>query len=289
MQDAVAVGECMLEFSARPDGSYALGYAGDTYNAAVYLARSAPDLDVSYVSAVGSDPFSDAMLAMAAHRIDTASIWRHPTRTVGLYLISTDGAGERSFSYYCSEAAAGEAFGREFPTAIADRVSRADLIYLSGISPSVPRPDGRRRLSDVLDRRGCRPWPRSKDSSAGVISRCRRWPTTESCSASRPRMTVPPGTPGVAEIVVKLGEQGCLIRHRDDRQETVPADPVERVVDTTAAGDSFNGRYLAERIAGHDPVSAARRAHRMAGHVIGHSGTIAPAEPVAATEPAGLA
>ena len=44
---AIAIGECMLEFSARPDGLYALGYAGDTYNVAVYLARSGPDLEVS--------------------------------------------------------------------------------------------------------------------------------------------------------------------------------------------------------------------------------------------------
>ena len=308
VRDAVAVGECMLEFSARPDGTYALGYAGDTYNVAVYLARSAPELGVAYVSAVGTDAFSDAMLAaMAEHRIDTAGIWRHPTHTVGLYLITTDHTGERSFTYYRSAAAARECFGDDFPIAIADRVANADLVYLSGISLSILRPAGRRRLSEVLDEARAagalvvfdtnyRPagWPSRSAALAeveNIVARCDLAlptladdrllfgaKTAEDCAAWYAER-------GVAEVVVKLGEQGCLIRHRDDRHETVPADPVDRVVDTTAAGDSFNGRYLAERIAGQGPVSAARRAHRTAGHVIGHRGAIAPPEPVTAAEP----
>ena len=46
--------------------------------------------------------------------------------------------------------------------------------------------------------------------------------------------------------------------------------------DTTAAGDSFNAAYLAARLAGETPVSAAASAHRLAGEVIRHPGAIMP-------------
>ena len=48
---------------------------------------------------------------------------------------------------------------------------------------------------------------------------------------------------GVAEIVVKNGEEPALIRQRWFGH-LVPAVPVASPVDTTGAGDSFNGAYL---------------------------------------------
>ncbi|WP_377161082.1 sugar kinase [Roseateles sp. UC29_93] len=60
-----------------------------------------------------------------------------------------------------------------------------------------------------------------------------------------------------------------------------PTQWVERVVDTTAAGDSFAGGYLARRLSGHDAVSAAAHGNRVAARVIGHPGAIIPAEAMA--------
>ena len=48
------------------------------------------------------------------------------------------------------------------------------------------------------------------------------------------------------------------------------------VVDTTAAGDSFAAAYIAARLAGADPVEAARAGHRLAGVVVCHPGAIIP-------------
>jgi len=53
---------------------------------------------------------------------------------------------------------------------------------------------------------------------------------------------------------------------------------VMKVVDTTAAGDSFSGAYMAARIRGCDAIRSANVAHRMASYVIGHKGAIAPLE-----------
>jgi 2-dehydro-3-deoxygluconokinase len=47
-------------------------------------------------------------------------------------------------------------------------------------------------------------------------------------------------------------------------------------IDTTGAGDGFNGGYLAARLAGDDPADAARRAHRVAAAVVQVPGALAP-------------
>lgn len=54
----------------------------------------------------------------------------------------------------------------------------------------------------------------------------------------------------------------------------VEVPPVAKVVDTTAAGDSFNAGYLAARFAGENIGRAAARGSRCAGVVIQHRGAI---------------
>lgn len=82
---------------------------------------------------------------------------------------------------------------------------------------------------------------------------------------------------GGAEVVLKLREPGCRIMTRQGIAE-VKAPKVDRVIDTTAAGDSFAAAYLAARIAGRDGVAAAKIAHRLAGAVVQHRGAIIPRE-----------
>ena len=55
--------------------------------------------------------------------------------------------------------------------------------------------------------------------------------------------------------------------------KVAPPDDVH-VVDATGAGDSFNGAYLAARMAGMGLQQAAEAAHRVAGTVIGQRGAL---------------
>ncbi|RWF94851.1 MAG: sugar kinase, partial [Mesorhizobium sp.] len=81
----------------------------------------------------------------------------------------------------------------------------------------------------------------------------------------------------VGEVVVKNGEEPALIAANGSPQP-VPAVHVAAPVDTTGAGDSFNGAYLAARLAGHAPTEAVLRAHRVAAAVVQVRGALAPFE-----------
>ena len=63
-------------------------------------------------------------------------------------------------------------------------------------------------------------------------------------------------------------------RHSGSRAGGHVASPV----DTTGAGDSFNGAYLAARLAGVAPAEAARKAHAVAAAVVQVRGALAPFE-----------
>ena len=81
----------------------------------------------------------------------------------------------------------------------------------------------------------------------------------------------------VGEVVVKNGEEPALIAESGTLQPFRPIH-VAAPVDTTGAGDSFNGGYLAARLAGHAPAEAVQRAHRVAAAVVQVRGALAPFE-----------
>ena len=64
---------------------------------------------------------------------------------------------------------------------------------------------------------------------------------------------------GIREVMITLGSQGVYCSN-PDRQILVPGFQVE-AVDTTAAGDTFNGALLAAELAGADFNAAVRFAH----------------------------
>jgi 2-dehydro-3-deoxygluconokinase len=81
---------------------------------------------------------------------------------------------------------------------------------------------------------------------------------------------------GPAEVVVKNGADGAHVLSGGELVH-VPAARAVAVVDTTAAGDSFAGGYLAARLAGRAPVAAAEVAGSVAAVVVAHPGAIVPA------------
>ncbi len=137
MTSAISIGECMVELRPEADGRLRRGFAGDAYNTAVYLKRSAPDIDVAFLTANGDDSLSAAMIeAWRAEGISDRLCFRIPNSRPALYLIETDAKGDRRFHYWRGESPARQWFKlalREGPGIFAG----ADLIYVSGISLAI--------------------------------------------------------------------------------------------------------------------------------------------------------
>ena len=62
---------------------------------------------------------------------------------------------------------------------------------------------------------------------------------------------------GAARVVLKLGSSGIYLRDREDLDVLVPAFSV-KAVDTTAAGDAFNGAFAVGLARGHSPKNSAQ-------------------------------
>ena len=78
---------------------------------------------------------------------------------------------------------------------------------------------------------------------------------------------------GVEGVVVKNGEHGATLSFGSDRAY-VPAVAAPQVVDTTSAGDSFNGGFLSRLVCGASPQDAAAYGAAVASVVIGHHGAL---------------
>ncbi|WP_448206982.1 sugar kinase [Azospirillum sp. sgz302134] len=295
-QRVAALGECMIEMVRRPDGTFTMGFGGDTLNTAVYLARLGAPVD--YVTALGDDPNSDSMVATwTAEGVGTGHVLRVPGRVPGLYMIETDDKGERRFLYWRDSAPARDLFLLPDSPALIAALEGYDLLYLSGISLAIWGERGREILFPMLDRlreRGGRVafdtnwrprlWPDTATAQRAYDAMFRRTdialPGVEDlrglygdadASAALTRVR----DAGVREIVLKLEQPGCIVAG-DGAELEVPCETVPTVVDTTAAGDSFSAGYLAARLKGRLPAEAARAAHRIAAVVIQHRGAIIP-------------
>jgi 2-dehydro-3-deoxygluconokinase len=293
----IAIGEVMAELARGNDGRFGMTCGGDTFNTAVYLARAG--IDVAYATALGDDPYSDSMVAMAAAEgIKTDLMLRVPGRLPGLYIIETDPKGERRFRYWRGEAPARELFELPDWNRIAESMMGAKLIYFSGVTLSLYSNVGLGRLlaiTEMARQQGAkvafdgnfRPhgWkgdlPRTRTVFMEALKRVDyALPTFDDEAVlwgdPSPEATVQRLQAfGIAEIVVKNGPNSALVAV-SGQQEHVPVPEVVQAVDTTAAGDSFNAGYLAARLAGDSPASAALAGHSLAAQKVRHRGAIMP-------------
>ncbi|WP_421724823.1 ribokinase [Bauldia sp.] len=92
---------------------------------------------------------------------------------------------------------------------------------------------------------------------------------------------------GVGTALITLGESGALLHSRED-SVLIPIFNVGPVVETTGAGDAFNGGFAAALARGDTPFAAARFAAAVAGISVTRAGT-APSMPTLAEVEALLA
>lgn len=287
MTKVACIGEAMIELSMSDPPE--VGVAGDTLNTAIYLKRAAPECQVDYITRLGRDSFSDRIRAMmAAHQIGTDRVETSDTRIPGLYAITTK-EGERSFTYWRDQSAAREMFqtgsGADFSA-----LDGYDLIYLSAITLAILPPEMRDALRDYLERSPAR---LAFDSNY----RPRLWPdaaTARRCIAQWWALA-DIHLPSIDDEMDLTGEDAATVSARFQSYGKAgglkrgPEGPLslgaqvaqsyaaaERVVDTTAAGDSFNGAYLGCLMTGGTQAQALMAGHSCAARVVGFRGAIVP-------------
>jgi len=297
----LGVGEAMVEFAPVGGDLYRRGFAGDTLNTCWHMAQLLGDRgQVGYFTRVGTDAFSSQFVDfIAANGMDASKIERDPQSTIGLYVISLDGA-ERSFSYWRETSAARRL--ADDVEALSASVNDCALIHVSGITLAVIGETGRRNLFRALA---------EAQTSGAVISfdpnvRLRLWTdVTELKGATRDMFEItnialpsfddealvwgdadPEATVtriaalGVDEVVVKNGADDVSLQ-LGEASWRAPTPPKTDILDTTGAGDSFNAGYLAARFIGMDPLAACAIAQGVAGEVIRCFGALAPVQALA--------
>lgn len=280
----VAVGEAMLELSGAGGELWRMGVAGDTLNTLWYAAPRLPaGWSADYVTRIGTDPFSDRIAGFLTESgLGTAHVQRDPARGPGLYAISLTG-GERRFTYWRGQSAARHL--ADDAAALAAALKGAGLVYVSGITLAILAPDRRAALLNAVTEAGAplafdpnfrpRLWSGPDEARDWTMRAARqaRWvlPSADDEAAASgdasPEATMARYADlGVPEVVVK--NAGGPVHLWDGAARVLDDLPKVAPLDSTGAGDSFNAAFIAARLAGQEPLDAARTGHALASRVV---------------------
>ena len=297
----LSIGECMIEMMPLEDGHFRFGVAGDTLNTAWYVRALLPkDMwSVSYMTRLGNDPYSEKIRKfLTENSIETGFITTDEKRRPGLYLIEVEN-GERSFTYW-REASAARGLADD-EAHLMTALDAASTIYFSGITLAILQPDRRHFLIDAIGRA----------RKAGKMTifdpniRPRLWENghtmrqTLEAAASVTAISLP-SFDDEAEIFKDQSPEACVKRYLNYGCDTVVVkngggpiwygsdgktkgiEGYEKIkpIDTTGAGDAFNGAFLASYAANGSVEEAIQAGHSTAQQVILHRGALMPMETI---------
>ena len=291
--DLLAIGEAMAEIRRSPEAGFAISYAGDTLNTAIYCARCLPDsMSTAYLTRIGMDPLSESFIETAEQEgLVSDFIETDPNHNIGIYAVSTDVTGERSFSYWRSDSAARQLF-----SAKQIELPQARIVYLSGITLAILPQLVRERLLSKLKL--------IKSEGESLIAfdsnyRPALWESVEVAQSVMSSMweIADIALPSIDDEMTLFAESdedsvisrfasktwtACAIKRGSNgpispklsASEHPEFEPANIVTDTTGAGDSFNGAYLAAFLQGHSEEQCLISGHIMASKVVGVRGAI---------------
>ena len=222
-------------------GTFFMNPGGKGANQAVAVARLGGQ--VSFICKTGSDIFGhQSQQLFEEEGIDTSYIFSDPKNPSGVALITVDAHAEN-----CIVVASG-ANANLLPSDLAkseEAIEKADLILMRVILNPAPA----QTLSATLLRHLYMITP--NETEAEMISGVK---ITDEVSAKKAAQVIM--EMGVQNVIVTLGSKGALI-YCDSMVDMVPAIKVE-AVDTTAAGDIFNGALTVALAEGRDLREAVR-------------------------------
>jgi 2-dehydro-3-deoxygluconokinase len=291
--DIVCFGEPLLEFTevsgAKGESLYKRGFGGDTSNTSIAAARQGAS--VGYFTALSDDDFGEAFIHLwKAEGVDASRVIRNSEANTGVYYVFPHPEG-RNFAYFRAGSAASRVTSKDLPD---DYISNAKILHVSGISQAISLNacDAVFQAMAIASENGTTV---SYDSNL----RLQLWPLSRAraviheamslCNIAFPSLDdslVLTGldepdkiadfylSKGASIVVLKMGAKGSLIATRG-RRERKPAWVCEPV-DSTGAGDTFGGAFLAEYLVHGDPFRAAEYANVAAALTTTGMGAVAP-------------
>ena len=135
--DILALGEALVEFLALPinDGEkpiYQQSFGGDTSNMLIAAARQGAS--TGYISAVGDDQFGRALLDLwADEKVNTDAVDIKTRAPTGMYFVQAHASG-RNFSYYRTGSAAAQYTSADLPV---QQIIDAKVLHVSAVSQAI--------------------------------------------------------------------------------------------------------------------------------------------------------
>lgn len=263
--------------------SFALGPGGKGSNQAVAAARLGAD--VTFISRLGRDPFADmALKTWADAGVKPQVTQSDDSYTGAAYIFVEEATGDNAI-IVCPGAAANIAaadieanadligsaavFVTQLEQPMAAAIRALEIAKAGGVqtilnpAPANSLPDGMLALCDFVT-----PNETEAEALTGVAVN-----TVDDARQAADAFLAK----GVGAAIITLGEKGALF-HAEGLSELVPAFDAGPVVETTGAGDAFNGGFAVALARGDDPVAAVRLGCATAGISVTRPGT-APSMP----------
>ncbi len=268
--EILIIGEPMVELCAAELGSlrtvrhYLVNCGGDALNVATAVCRLGGRAGL--VSRVGSDEFGRLLLDFgSAEGIDMTHVITEPEGVTGIYFVARD-RDQHFFTYYRKNSAASHLSPEDVPEEL---VARARLVHVSGITQAISEfaratvshaVEAARRARVLLsydpnvrlklwkDRDQPRPLMLETVARADIVFASYddgQFLTQLDCPDEIAMQLLNLGPRAVA---LKLGQKGALLATHDGIRRFAPW-PVP-CVDTTGAGDTFAGAFLARWVEG---------------------------------------
>jgi len=263
--DIISLGEAMVEFYSKDNVSlerakcFEKSLGGDTAN--LLYAASRFNKKCGFVSRVGNDEFGKYLIdVLKREGVDVSHTLVEDESSTGVYFISLLEGGERDFIYYRRDSAASHLSPANIDFSY---VSKCRIFHSSGISQAIS-PSCREavfKAAEIAKKSGAlfsydpnirlKLW--SAKTAREVVDCTLEMADIVVSSLEDIKSIGYPGSPddvarnilrkGPKIVAFKLGSSGSLVMTDKERIRT-PGFKVN-VVDTTGAGDVFNGVFLA--------------------------------------------
>ena len=266
--------------------SFALGPGGKGSNQAVAAAMAGAETHM--ITRLGRDPFADMALATWKKAGVIPAISQHTDSYTGAaYIFIEHGTGNNAIiicpgvaASICADdidARAGlirsaDVFVTQLEQPIPVALHALKLARAAGVrtvlnpAPAAALPDGMVALCDYIT---------PNESEAEALTGLPVTSVDQAIAAARALRAM-----GAGAAILTLGDKGALF-HDGAQTVHVPAFHAGPVLETTGAGDAFNGGFAAALAGGADPVTAVRFGSATAGISVTRAGT-APSMPALA-------